>query len=288
MKCANCGYENTDGALNCNLCGHLLTEGPAKAPHDVPTKVGPVVSPFTSAGDDADLEPLGASEGEVKFCLICHPLDPYPLTKDQPVTIGRSKDNELILPVGMVSRNHSRITWDGEAYVIIDLGSSNGTFVNQEEVTERALHHGDTISVGPYNLDFRAYRGDIDDFRVRSRRPAVTQNITRAAIDRDTSSFTGKIGEMRLEEVFQLIDFNKKTGTLEIQAGQKKGRFAFRNGEILDASFHTTKGVTAVARALVLNAGSFRFVSEDPDVPRTIHQPISNVLLDAARRLDEL
>ncbi len=63
--------------------------------------------------------------------------------------IGRSSRSDLSLDQESVSRRHARITRarDG-AYVLVDLGSTNGTYVNDEPIGERTLAHGDQIKVG--------------------------------------------------------------------------------------------------------------------------------------------
>ncbi|MDQ7029700.1 MAG: DUF3662 domain-containing protein, partial [Ardenticatenia bacterium] len=62
------------------------------------------------------------------------------------VTIGRSLDNDVILESEDVSRHHAQIKWRQGVYVLTDLGSVNGTWVNDQPVRhEWVLHHGDRI-----------------------------------------------------------------------------------------------------------------------------------------------
>ena len=62
--------------------------------------------------------------------------------------IGRSGDNQVSLPSRYASRHHCRIQLEAKGYIVADLGSSNGTFVNEVPVKERRLEHGDQIRVG--------------------------------------------------------------------------------------------------------------------------------------------
>ncbi len=67
----------------------------------------------------------------------------------EPTSIGRHDDNEIILPDVQVSRHHAEIVMQGGRWVIADLGSANGTFVNGEKLTgPRVLNHGDLVRVG--------------------------------------------------------------------------------------------------------------------------------------------
>lgn len=68
--------------------------------------------------------------------------------------IGRSIKCDLSIDQESVSRRHARITWDGARYRIADLGSTNGSYVNDELVTERVLKDGDQVKIGRTILKF--------------------------------------------------------------------------------------------------------------------------------------
>ena len=62
------------------------------------------------------------------------------------ITIGRSKDNDIPLFDNTVSRNHARIEKNEEGYSLTDLGSFNGTLVNEVPTQSILLNHNDTIT----------------------------------------------------------------------------------------------------------------------------------------------
>lgn len=72
----------------------------------------------------------------------------WPLGRE-PVTIGRAADCDIVLPERQISRYHVRIEWDADGYVLRDLGSKNGTYVNGEKVRGQLyrLRDGDEISL---------------------------------------------------------------------------------------------------------------------------------------------
>jgi pSer/pThr/pTyr-binding forkhead associated (FHA) protein len=70
------------------------------------------------------------------------------------VTIGRLPDNTIVIDNSAVSSRHARIAREGPQFVVEDLESTNGTFVNGDKVTKRALRHGDTILVGKHKIFF--------------------------------------------------------------------------------------------------------------------------------------
>ncbi len=69
--------------------------------------------------------------------------------------IGRAQDNQVVLDDATVSRHHAWIKSEGEEFMIFDIGSANGTFVNDEQIEEpRLLKHGDVIRFGDAELVF--------------------------------------------------------------------------------------------------------------------------------------
>lgn len=74
-------------------------------------------------------------------------------------TIGRSPDNDIPVPDPEVSRRHAQIMHQSNGYAIVDLGSTNGTFVNDVRVIELTpLKHGDLIRLGDA-IDVRFFQG---------------------------------------------------------------------------------------------------------------------------------
>jgi pSer/pThr/pTyr-binding forkhead associated (FHA) protein len=75
------------------------------------------------------------------------------------MTIGRSLDCDLWLEDPLLSRHHCRIepALEGDGWVLIELGSRNGTYLNAKRVRDRRpLNHGDTITLGKTHVKFKA------------------------------------------------------------------------------------------------------------------------------------
>lgn len=79
----------------------------------------------------------------------------FPLNKDH-MLIGREVKCAIMLNDNSVSRQHSSITRLAEGYLIKDLGSSNGTYVNGQRVQEYLLQDGDSVSIGDIEFYFEA------------------------------------------------------------------------------------------------------------------------------------
>jgi pSer/pThr/pTyr-binding forkhead associated (FHA) protein len=91
-------------------------------------------------------------------------------TKGQ-LTVGRAEDNDHVIDHPMVSGHHARLTAQGGGWLLEDLGSANGTFLNGERVTApTAIGGEDRIQIGPVRLRFAADgQVESDDLRLATR-----------------------------------------------------------------------------------------------------------------------
>lgn len=80
---------------------------------------------------------------------------------NSPAIIGRDRTATLCLPVRSVSRQHSQIERNGDDFIVTDLDSLNGTFVNDVPVRRRKLEHGDRVRIGDSQFLFLRHEGDV-------------------------------------------------------------------------------------------------------------------------------
>jgi pSer/pThr/pTyr-binding forkhead associated (FHA) protein len=74
---------------------------------------------------------------------------------DKPVmVVGRESDADIMVDEPLVSRNHARFERRGDAWYVLDLGSTNLTKVNGDIVRERLLQDGDTVQFARAQLKF--------------------------------------------------------------------------------------------------------------------------------------
>ncbi|HZR97532.1 MAG TPA: cyclic nucleotide-binding domain-containing protein, partial [Chloroflexota bacterium] len=71
------------------------------------------------------------------------------------VVLGRAQTNAVPLRDNTISRRHCQITWEDDGYVLRDLDSSNGTYLNGDRIESALLRDNDLIQVGDHVLQFR-------------------------------------------------------------------------------------------------------------------------------------
>lgn len=122
------------------------------------TAAAPVPEPSTTMVyrqvDAADDAPEG-TPSEPPRELVTLTLDgrAHPITSPS-VVIGRSRECDLRVADGNASRRHAEVVQEGDAYVVVDLGSTNGTELNGRRITREELTDGDRITIGATDLVF--------------------------------------------------------------------------------------------------------------------------------------
>jgi pSer/pThr/pTyr-binding forkhead associated (FHA) protein len=81
-------------------------------------------------------------------------LGNYPLQRGHSLTIGRRKNNDVIIENLAVSSHHAKIDSVADGFVLVDLKSKNGSFVNEQLINSHWLKNGDIISIGKHSLVF--------------------------------------------------------------------------------------------------------------------------------------
>ena len=103
---------------------------------------------------------LGANNSEVGYWSLIADSSwlsgqEFPLAFDQKkvITVGRGTQSDLVFPGTHLSRSHAELEWgDGDALVIRDLGSANGTFINDKKITESKVYPGDRVRFDVYSF----------------------------------------------------------------------------------------------------------------------------------------
>ncbi len=232
-------------------------------------------------GGPAESEGVSESSAETNALLFMPPHPPLSLRRDGPMVMGRSRSCELRLSSGDASRRHAEIVPVTGGFVLRDLGSTNGTFVNGERISERQLQPGDRIRIGSNSIAFCQVDASLeaphggDDQTLLIERPVGGE------------TFRGDLAEIPPFAVLQILELGRKTGLLEIDSEMGVGRLWFVEGAPVHAETKRQRGFDAALALAGAAEGRFAFdASQDPPV-ETIAASVTQLLLEASRLLDE-
>jgi hypothetical protein len=149
--CNNCGHRNPPGSNFCSSCGAVLE---TEAPESTTITFHPS-SPSDPVEEEVALE-LDEVPHDVGVLLIKRGSQAGSrFALDQPlVTAGRHPDSDIFLDDVTVSRRHAEFRRESGEFVVIDVGSLNGTYVNREPVDQAVLANGDEVQIGKFRLVF--------------------------------------------------------------------------------------------------------------------------------------
>ncbi len=101
-------------------------------------------------------------------------------------------------------------------------------------------------------------------------------------------SLKGSLTSINLADIIQLVSNSKQTGRfiLSRSTGQK-GYIHLKNGEIVHAEVEEFKGEDAIFTLISWNDGEFVFEEGNFDIPTSVQRPITSLLMESARRIDE-
>lgn len=97
----------------------------------------------------------------------------------------------------------------------------------------------------------------------------------------------GSLSELSLPDVIQMVSVSGKTGVFEVDRNGETGRIFLREGRIVDAAVGTLRGDNAVYEMAIWAEGEFSFKPGEECDTVTIHLSNANLMMEAARRLDE-
>lgn len=141
-QCPECGAAVMPHDVECPACGTRL-EGATASFEAVREPSAPTYATDVGVSEMPVLIVRKGVEVGERFYL------------EQPViTIGRDPESDIFLNDVTVSRAHARLLMQGDSVTITDVGSLNGTYVNDEVVDDARLTSGDTVQIGRFQMVF--------------------------------------------------------------------------------------------------------------------------------------
>jgi hypothetical protein len=206
----------------------------------------------------------------------------YEIAPNSVLNIGRLDTNDVILDDYKVSREHAVLKFSGSEFLIVDLASTHGTYVNGDRVDRRIVNLGDKIKIVSHDLTLSH---EIPESQNGEEISMPTPKMTRT-LDRRLKFFGG-LNEFSLITLVQFLSQEKQSGLLLLELGQKPGpRIYFVDGEII----HVDDGddlADLLTRQYHEHSLFFYFHHETNFPVRTIHEPTPNYLMNICHCHDE-
>ena len=162
IVCRNCNHQNMDGAMFCTDCGATLGTDDAYSTQNIAT------GEMRPKPEERSSRPPQPVITRLDTWGTLHLMDTgqmLPLSDRNEFTLGRVSEGQPIMPDidlspyqaygSGVSRLHAVLKRDGNRVLVMDLGSSNGTYLNAKRLNpnvEQVIKHGDVIALGKLKI----------------------------------------------------------------------------------------------------------------------------------------
>ncbi|MEY2477165.1 MAG: hypothetical protein QOG87_2480 [Actinomycetota bacterium] len=157
MFCNNCGHRNPPASNFCSSCGAPLEHGG----DDATITLVPVDATGEVGEDEITVGLEGLPDGVGMLVVKRGPNAGSKFMLDADVTrAGRHPESDIFLDDITVSRRHAEFQRGDAGYVVRDVGSLNGTYLNRERIDEDRLANGDEVQIGKFKLVFLTGAGD--------------------------------------------------------------------------------------------------------------------------------
>ena len=163
VYCARCGRASPEGARFCSHCGAPLVLGGGERPGESTSTISLGGTDLPEGEYEEPLADAAATEAlPAGTALLLVKRGPNAgsrfLLDSDLTTVGRHPGSDIFLDDVTVSRRHAEFYRQGPGFIVRDVGSLNGTYVNRERIEETALSDGDEVQVGKFRLTFLGAR----------------------------------------------------------------------------------------------------------------------------------
>jgi len=146
----------------------------------------------------------------------------YSFDKDG-ITIGRNEENTIVIDNLAVSGFHARIDKAGSEYILTDLQSTNGTFVNDQKVSSHKLAHGDNVVIGKHVILFVATESDKIEGGDKEKKLPLDRTVVLDTVKQRELLAKQKVAPQasKVPEKIGVLSFIDGSGLGDIELGKK-------------------------------------------------------------------
>jgi hypothetical protein len=208
------------------------------------------------------------------------------------VAVGRHHTNDIRLRSRRVSSYHAEILSEVEGLFVRDMGSTNGTYVNDEAVRRKKLTSGDCIRIGEFTLVVRLVpRSDgVDSVSENSERfPVGTVGKIFPFRGELSSEAPPEPTDATLPELLTELSRRTSSALVTIRIQQEEAKIYFREGAVIHCEHGAVRNQKALYRLLALQRGSYQ-IDDLPAaaVPRTIQEPTDDLVVEGMQQVEAL
>ena len=151
--CRYCGaFKDVNGNCDCTVGASTANPASGQTPGAQPTVQPGFFQPGRAAGP---LQPAAGGDRGAKLTAISGPESGRVFVLKPETQVGRESTKDIPLPAdNTVSRYHARVVQEGAGYVLYDMGSTNGTYVNGTRVNRQELGNSDVVQIGNTRFKF--------------------------------------------------------------------------------------------------------------------------------------
>lgn len=209
------------------------------------------------------------------------------------VSVGRHHTNDIQLRSNRVSNYHAEILNEVDGLKLRDMGSTNGTYVNDESIRLQRLKSGDRIRIGNFRIAVRLIpRGRVPSEIANPFAVGTIGNIL--PFQRNVSATHVTVSSDRLDvtlpDLLMQLASNDVTTMVVIRYQNGAGRIYVESGRIVHCEFGSVRKTKALHRLLALQKGRYEIVDlpEGASVPITIAGQTELVVLEAMQQIEAL
>ena len=219
----------------------------------------------------------------------------FDLSETFRVAVGRHHSNDVQLRSRRVSSYHAEILSEVEGLFVRDMGSTNGTYVNDEVVRRKKLSSGDCIRIGEFTLVVRLVpRSDEDDSASESNESFPVGMVGNILPFRDPSSSEAphplrERPDTTLPELLTELSRRSGSALVTIRVRQEEAKIYLREGAVIHCEHGAVRCQKALYRLLALQRGTYE-IHELPAaaVLQTIHEATDSLVVEGTQQVEAL